>query len=249
MKKLLVIVSLIMLCLLQGVNTQAKSLSGTQKKRADKIVKICTQKYKKYGVLPSVCLGQAMVESGIGRKCRANNLWGLRCGRASYSSLESGTEAYLKCINNGYYKKAPFQKNYKKQVRAIVRGGYCEPAGNYYYHVTKIIRSYNLTKYDKKMFKELQAEKKAAAAKKAAKKRAAAKKKASAKKTEAKKQDASKNKKTVAAEAAAGNTDTEQQTAAATPVPSVMALPEEEDAASDKDTTSGDGQAETATDS
>ena len=223
MKKLLVIVSLIMLCLLQGVNTQAKSLSGTQEKKANKIVKICTKKYKKYGVLPSVCLGQAMVESGIGRRCRANNLWGLRCGRASYSSLENGTVAYLKCINNGYYKKAPFQKNYKKQVRAIVRGGYCEPAGNYYYNVTKVIQSYNLTKYDKKMFKELQAEKKAARKKLAAKK-AAAKRKAAAKK------------------AAAINADAKQQTVVVnTPAPSVAALPKE------NTVPDVDGQAENST--
>lgn len=221
MKKLLVIVSLIMLCLLQGVNTQAKSLSGTQERKANKIAKICTEKYKKYGVLPSVCIGQAMVESGIGRRCRANNLWGLRCGRARYSSLENGTVAYLKCINNGYYKKAPFQKNYKKQVRAIVRGGYCEPAGNYYYNVTKVIKSYNLTRYDRKMFKELQAKKKAAAAKKRAAKKKLAEKKA------AKKSAASK--KTVAANAAATvGTNTQQQSVAVnTPAPSVAALPRE----------------------
>lgn len=216
MKKLLVIVSLIMLCFLQGINTQAKSLSGTQKKKANKIVKICTKKYKKYGVLPSVCLGQAMVESGIGRKCRANNLWGLRCGRASYSSLENGTIAYLRCINNGYYKKAPFQKNYKKQVREIVKGGYCEPAGNYYNNVTRIIKSYNLTKYDKKMFKKLQAQTKAEK-KKAAKKKLAARKAAAQKKA--------------AAKAAANKTvavNTKPQTPAGnTPAPAAAALPTE----------------------
>lgn len=222
MKKLLVIVSLLMLCLLQGVNTQAKSLSGTQEKKANKIVKICTKKYKKYGVLPSVCLGQAMVESGIGRRCRANNLWGLRCGRASYSSLESGTVAYLRCINNGYYKGAPFQKNYKKQVRAIVQGGYCEPAGNYYYNVTKVIKSYNLTKYDKKMFQELQAEKKAA------------------KKRAAKKKLAAKRKRAAAKKAAAPKTSTKPQPIAVnTPTPGVTALPKEDTASS------VDGQAET----
>lgn len=155
MKKLVLVLMIMTLLGLCSGKAQAAKLTGKQQKRANAIIKVCTDKYAKYGVLPSVCIGQAILESGLGNHCSGNNYWGLNCGRTKYSSLKNGTLAYLRCINNGYYKKAPFQKNYRKQVRYIVNGGYCASPSNYFRTCTSIIRKYNLKKYDKEMFKEL----------------------------------------------------------------------------------------------
>lgn len=168
MKKLVLLLMIITMIGMCSGKAQAAKLTGKQQKRAKEIIKVCTDKYGKYGVLPSVCIGQAILESGLGNHCNGNNYWGLNCGRTKYSSLKHGTLAYLRCINNGYYKKAPFQKNYRKQVRYIVKGGYCASPSNYFRTCTSIIRKYNLKKYDKEMFRELKDRKQAKLEKKRA---------------------------------------------------------------------------------
>lgn len=155
MKKLLAMAAIILMSCLFAANANAASLTKDQSRRADKITRYCTDNYNKYGVLPSVCLGQAIAESSLGERCSRFNYWGINCCRTSYSSLQSGTLAYLKVINNGYYKKAPFEKNYRKQIRYIAYGGYCSNPGNYAATVTSIIKSYGLTRYDKQMRKTL----------------------------------------------------------------------------------------------
>lgn len=143
------------------VSAKKSSLSKEQKKIASTIYKECKKNWKKYGVLPSVCIGQGIVESGLGKSCRSNNLWGICSGRISYKSLKSGIHGYMKTINNGYYKKAPGQKSYKKQTRAIANGGYCGGSHEHYYQtVINTIKKYGLSSYDKKMFKEIKKEKK-----------------------------------------------------------------------------------------
>lgn len=142
-----------------GNSTKSKAFSKAQQKRIDSIYKVCKNNWDKYGVLPSVCMAQAMAESTMGEHCSGYNYWGIRSGRSRYSSREKGIIAYLKVINNGYYKGAPFQTNYKKQLRKIVNGGYCNPAGSYYKKTTRIVKKYNFQKYDKKMFQELKAKK------------------------------------------------------------------------------------------
>ena len=138
-------------------NAEARKFSTAQQKRVDTIYKVVSKpkNWKKYGCLPSVCIAQAFIESGVGQACRANNFWGLRCGRASYLSLEAGVYAYMKCINNGYYKGAPHQKNAATQISKILAGGYCQPQGAYYSKAIWTIKTYNLKKYDKKMFKNI----------------------------------------------------------------------------------------------
>ena len=139
-----------------------KKLNDYQKKNADIIASVCIDKWETYGVLPSVAIAQALEESSLGEHCRKNNLWGIRQGKNTYNSLESGTIAYLKVINNGYYDGAPFETSYKKQIRKILDGGYCQPEGNYYKDVVNTIESYNLTSYDDKLFKALEKKEKAA---------------------------------------------------------------------------------------
>ncbi len=147
-------------------DAQAKlKFSKETQKRVDQIYDtVSTEKnWETYGSLPSVCIAQAFVESGIGNAGRANNLWGLGGGRYSYKSLKKGVYAYMQCINKSYYTRygSTDTKSWKKQIRAILKGGYCVPAYGYYNKVARVIKAYGLVKYDKKMFKEIKEARKA----------------------------------------------------------------------------------------
>ena len=130
------------------MSTPCKALSKDQWKRADIIAEVAAENWEEYGVLPSVAVGQAFIESTLGKHCSGNNLWGINSGAEHYSSLESGTMRYLKVINNGCYPGAPFEKNYSRQITKIINGGYCEPAGSYISDVVWSIENYNFDKYD-----------------------------------------------------------------------------------------------------
>ena len=146
------------LCLLICCSThvEAKSkLPSNQRRIADVIAKIAIDNYDKYGVLPSVAVAQAFVESTLGEhKSNTHNYFGIKSGAVGYSSLEEGVIAYLKIINNGYYKGAPFCKNYKTQMSRILSGGYCEPVGDYYYNAIWSIQNYEFYRYDDEMFEK-----------------------------------------------------------------------------------------------
>ena len=131
------------------MSTPCKALSKDQWKRADIIAEVAAENWEEYGVLPSVAVGQAFIESTLGKHCSGNNLWGINSGAEHYLSLESGTMRYLKVINNGCYPGAPFETNYNKQITKIISGGYCEPAGPYISNVVWSIEHYNFDRYDK----------------------------------------------------------------------------------------------------
>ena len=130
------------------------ALTENQKQTADVIAKVTAKNYDKYGVLPSVAVTQAFVESSLGVNCSGYNLWGIRSGAEQYSSLKNGVLRYLEVINNGYYEGAPFEKDYHKQLALILDGGYCEPVGNYYEDGIWGIENYNFDNYDKMIHKK-----------------------------------------------------------------------------------------------
>ena len=138
---------------------KAKELTQKQKEIAERITDVCTEEWYTYGVLPSVCIGQAFVESTLGEHCNGNNLWGIKSGAESYSSLEAGVYRYMQVINNGYYRNAPFQTSPYKQIRYILAGGYCQPVGDYYSSFCYLLENYNLRDYDSKLFKKLEKKK------------------------------------------------------------------------------------------
>lgn len=123
-------------------------LSEQQKQRAYTMAEICIKEWGKYGILPSVCIAQAMQESTLGKYCSPNNLWQIKSGAVSYGSLEEGVYAYLRVINNGCYGTAPFTKNASSQISKILAGGYCTPVGDYYSNVMWIINKYGLERFD-----------------------------------------------------------------------------------------------------
>lgn len=187
MKKLykvgLVLSTFILSILFISSAVDAATMSKFRKKNAERIASIvCTENtWKKYGVLPSVCLGQALIESGIGEHAPDYNWWGLASGRIKCYSIEDGVKKYLKVINNGYYKGAPYCTSYSRQIEKI-GPNYCN-GGSYVRSVKYAIQKYNLTKYDRRLFKIIDKNKKLRAKKarlkklKAKKKRLVAKKK------------------------------------------------------------------------
>ena len=151
------------------------SLTEEQNYIWNKIYEVCRDNWDTYGVLPSVCMTQAYIESTIGEHCAgSNNLWGIKSsksesGWANYATLEDGIIGYLEIINNGNYPNAPYCKKANYQLRYILDGNYCVPEGDYYEKGLNIISAYALTEYDDLMFEELDnndEEKKAADAKK-----------------------------------------------------------------------------------
>lgn len=141
------------------INASAKTkFTKTQQKRAEYIASICEKNWYTYKVYPSVCLGQAVAESGMGKQCRKNNYWGLGSGRYSYSSLKKGTLAYLKCVSNKKWYGSLKGLTYKQQVHQLASHGYCGGDKKAYERwVLKCIKEYDLTSYDKKMKKNLAA--------------------------------------------------------------------------------------------
>ena len=153
MKKLCIILTII---LIFSVSTaSAKTLDKEKSKTADAIAEICTENWEEYGVLPSVAVAQAFIESTLGEHCSGFNLWGIRSGAEQYSSLEEGAFRYLAVINNGYYDKALFQMDYRKQMKEILNGGYCQPVGDYYENAIWSIEEYNFDRYDMKLSRKL----------------------------------------------------------------------------------------------
>ena len=153
--KIRAVIVLTVLGLLTGmisVDASESKLNARQQENADRIAAIVSEHWDEYGCLPSVCIAQAMQESGLGEHCRGNNLWGIQSGAESYSSIEAGAIRYMKVINNGYYKGAPFETDWRVQIRRILDGGYCQPEGAYESYVHSIVNKYNLTKYDDEMF-------------------------------------------------------------------------------------------------
>ena len=137
----------------------SRNLTKSQKEVADTIAKIAIDNWDEYGVLPSTAVTQAFIESTLGDRCRGYNLWGIKSGAVTYSSLYEGTISYLKVINNGYYKDAPFKKDYKIQLRKILDGGYCQPEGKYYSNALWSINAYKFYNYDKELFKQIEKKK------------------------------------------------------------------------------------------
>ena len=162
-----ILICLLACAILAGTAPDAKAalkFSKSQQKIVDTIYDVVSKEknWKKYGSLPSVCIAQAYVESGIGAAGNKNNLWGINGGRSSYKTLKKGIYAYMEVINKSFYTRygATDTKDWKKQITRILKGGYCVPASGYYAKVAGVVKAYGLKKYDKKMLKSIKKAKK-----------------------------------------------------------------------------------------
>ena len=157
MKRILkLFVLLLMIEMSVSISVKAGEFTPEQRQDVECIVDTCIYEWDTYGVLPSVAISQAYVESHIGKRCKSFNYWGLGCGAYSYETLENGIYGYLKTINNGHYDKALFCFDPVEQIKYIKDGGYCSDE-NYVGKVTSIIDEFDLTKYDNQLFNALKA--------------------------------------------------------------------------------------------
>ena len=145
------------------------ALTQSQQNTADAIADICIEEHPTYGILPSVAIGQAFVESGLGGG--GSNLFGVN-GCFGLDPV-SATYRYLQCLHNEYFKgKAAWKDSPEEQMYYILeRGYYCAgeyPYGRYYNNVIQSIYRYGWDKYDEKLSRKL-AEKDRERARKAAK--------------------------------------------------------------------------------
>lgn len=171
--------------------TQAKNISRSA--FIKKIGPLAKANYKRTGILASVTMAQAILESAWGQSTLAengNNLFGMKqnlsgnswSGSAwdglnyyrkrtyeytshsryaihanfrKYSCVEDSIEdhsAYLLSAKNGSRKRyagLTNAKTYRRQLQIIKKGGYAT-SGSYVNDLCKVIRTYHLTKWDKK---------------------------------------------------------------------------------------------------
>lgn len=138
---------------ISSITANAAELDDEQRKIAEQIEQICEERWEECGVLPSVCIAQAYMESHIGKQCYANNLWGLYGGYRSFDSLDDGINEYIDIISgSGYYDNALWRTNSADVIDAIWYGGYCETSyGQYVGGVNWLIDEFALWKYDIKI--------------------------------------------------------------------------------------------------
>ena len=80
-------ICIILVLAILGSSARVEASTSVKTERKMKIVEVCRNNYCIYGVYPSVCLAQAILESSLGDVCRPNNYWGLNQGKTCYACL------------------------------------------------------------------------------------------------------------------------------------------------------------------
>lgn len=120
-------------------------------------VKKVAPMFQKYGFkkgfkIVSFAIAQACLESGYGTSSAAknkNNILGIGPGR-TFKTIDACVAAYYTSTRLGKSKKAKKAKSLDDYFDAFVASGYLEGDQNEYYkNIKSIIKSYDLTKYDK----------------------------------------------------------------------------------------------------
>ena len=129
-------------------------LTGAHLNFVNSLIKGAVKAYKKYGVLPSLTLAQAICESGWGESSLSanyNNFFGIKAGTdwkgktvvmntgeqnpdgstyrvnatfRAYDDLEGSIEDHAKLLTNDRYKPVIASKNYKEACRTVRECGY-----------------------------------------------------------------------------------------------------------------------------
>ena len=99
------------------LTTSPIAARSTRTKTADKIAKVVIDNWESYGRLPSIAVGQAFVESGLGSG--GSNIFGVNGCRGL--GIESATIGYLKCLSNEYFKgQGAFSLDREYQLSVIM---------------------------------------------------------------------------------------------------------------------------------
>jgi len=145
-----------------------------KKKFIERIAKVAVKNYEIYGILPSLVIAQAILESGWGKKAIENNIFGIKAGSSwrgkvvtretrewdgdkyvikkskfrAYDSIEDSIMDYLNLVGNTKrYEKVRNAKDYKEAARLIYETGYATDP-HYTDKIINIIESNSLYQYD-----------------------------------------------------------------------------------------------------
>jgi hypothetical protein len=145
----------------------------------ERIIPMALEGYKKYGILPSLCIAQACLESNFGTRHMgdANNYFGFKVSRSwkgktitlptkewdgkkmisvqakfrAYDTLEDSVNDYLRLIGTvRRYQATCKATDYLTATREVYRAGYATDP-KYPQKLQKIIEEYNLKLLDKKV--------------------------------------------------------------------------------------------------
>ena len=155
------------------------NLSGSHLDFINSIVSGAVASYEKYGVLPSLTLAQAILESGWGESglsANYNNLFGIKAGSSwtgkvanlktseqnsdgsyvqitagfrAYDSVADSIEDHAVLLTNDRYKGVIASKNYKEACVAVRQAGYATSL-DYSNNLINIIEKYGLNQWDPK---------------------------------------------------------------------------------------------------
>lgn len=129
--------------------------------------------YKKYHVLPSLTIAQAILESGWGKSAIGNNLFGIKAGSdwtgktqtvgtseygsrgyyhindtfRDYDSIDDSIEDHAKLLTNSRYDSVRAATNYKTACQEVQKDGYAT-SPTYANSLIKLIEQYNLDQWD-----------------------------------------------------------------------------------------------------
>ena len=161
-----------------SLNSSSNSYSSsvTNKSQQDFINSIkdgAIESYKKYHVLPSLTIAQAILESGWGDSAIGNNLFGIKAGSdwtgktqtvgtseygsrgyyhindtfRDYDSISDSIEDHAKLLTNSRYDSVRAATDYKTACREVQKDGYAT-APSYADSLIKLIEQYNLNQWD-----------------------------------------------------------------------------------------------------
>ena len=146
-----------------------------KKQFIERVSKVAKEGYDEYGILPSLTIAQAILESGWGVKHIGNNIFGIKAGGSwtgkvvvrktkewdgrkyiikeagfrNYDSFEDSIRDYLKLIGRAKrYEKVKQAKGYKEACRFIYECGYATDP-KYSDKLINIIEGNRLYEYDK----------------------------------------------------------------------------------------------------
>lgn len=151
-------------------------ISGSHLDFINSIVGGAVASYNEYGVLPSVTIAQAILESGWGKSAIGNNIFGIKAGSnwtgktqnvltgeqsadgsyyniyanfRDYDSIDDSIKDHGKLFTQDFYRPVIEATNYADACRAVQNCGYAT-AHNYADSLINIIESYGLDQWDPK---------------------------------------------------------------------------------------------------
>ena len=152
------------------------NISGSHLDFINQIKDGAVASYNKYGVLPSLTMAQAILESGWGEHPIGKNLFGIKAGSSwtgktkttetgeqradgsrykttatfrDYDSYSESIDDHAKLLTNERYKGVIASKNYKEACKAVKDAGYATSL-DYTKNLINIIEKYGLDQWDPK---------------------------------------------------------------------------------------------------